>query len=85
MAAEPGVRGVEWPLRAERERIDSVTGGEEYNGEGFEPKVKRRCIIKSLYFNCHRKYFNSNFGDFKQEIRTILTTSTSSNAEILGF
>lgn len=27
MAAEPGVRGVEWPLRAERERMDSVTGG----------------------------------------------------------
>lgn len=25
-AVEPGVRGVEWPLRAERERMDSVTG-----------------------------------------------------------
>lgn len=25
MAVEPGVRGVEWPLRAERERTDSVT------------------------------------------------------------
>lgn len=25
MAVEVGVRGVEWPLRAERERIDSVT------------------------------------------------------------
>lgn len=28
IAVEPGVRGVECPLRAERERIDSVT--EEY-------------------------------------------------------
>lgn len=27
MAVEPGVRGVECPLRAERERTDSVTGG----------------------------------------------------------
>lgn len=25
MAVEPGVRGVEWPLRAERERTVSVT------------------------------------------------------------
>lgn len=29
MAVEPGVRGVEWPLRAERERIDSATDGGE--------------------------------------------------------
>lgn len=27
MAVDPGVRGVEWPLRAERERTVSVTRG----------------------------------------------------------
>lgn len=27
MAVDPGVRGVEWPLRAERERTFSVTRG----------------------------------------------------------
>lgn len=35
MAVEPGVRGVEWPLRAERERTDSVTGGKKYRDEGW--------------------------------------------------
>lgn len=45
MAVEPGVRGVEWPLRAERERTDSVAGGEEYTGE-----------VWSYYFNCCKRY-----------------------------
>lgn len=35
MAVDPGVRGVEWPLRAERERTDSATGGEGDKGEGW--------------------------------------------------
>lgn len=35
MAVEPGVRGVEWPLRAERERTVSVTDGNEYKDEGW--------------------------------------------------
>lgn len=35
MAVEPGVRGVEWPLRAERERTVSVTNGNEYKHEGW--------------------------------------------------
>lgn len=34
MAVEPGVRGVEWPLRADRERTESVIDGEEYKDEG---------------------------------------------------
>lgn len=35
MAVEPEVRGVEWPLRAERERTDSVIGGEEYKDKAY--------------------------------------------------
>lgn len=36
IAVEPGVRGVEWPLRAERERTVSVTSGEEHRDDGLE-------------------------------------------------
>lgn len=53
MPVEPGVRGVECPLRAERERADSVAGGEEYKGE-----------VWSYYFICQKIYLNSRFGDF---------------------
>lgn len=38
MAAEPGVRGVEWPLRAERERMDSVTERRNIEESQLGPK-----------------------------------------------
>lgn len=53
MAVEAGVRGVEWPLRAERERTDSVTDGRN---------IRMRAEKGVNYFNCHR--INLNYVDF---------------------
>lgn len=47
MAVEPGVRGVEWPLRAERERTDSTTGGKENKGGDWSWTV---CILQPYNF-----------------------------------
>lgn len=49
IAVEPGVRGVEWPLRAERERTDSVTGKETHTGDGGGGEDKLQFLLFQIF------------------------------------
>lgn len=49
MAVEPGVRGVEWPLRAERERTDSVTGKMTNAGDGGGGEDKLQFLLFQIF------------------------------------